>query len=215
VQEAASEGAILVVGLAAALQQEVVEQGGGGAGVEGDDGFAIEVGDIGDAAEVQDHERLRERGGQRLMVERGERRALPARGDVGVAEAVDHVDSEHRGHARAAAELAGEAGLGLVEHGLAVDADEVDGVGGEVVVFQEQQHGAGMGVADLGFQFGEGVVFGAAGVGEEVDQLAAQGGGVGVGASGAGFDRAAAVGADQGDVDRVHRGTAHHADRGG
>ena len=111
------ERAIPVERLAAALEQEIVKQGGGGAGIEGDDGLAIEIRHVRDAAEVEDHQRLGEAGGQRLVVERRERRPLPARGYVGVAEAVDHVDAQRGGHAGAAAELAGEAGLGLVEHG--------------------------------------------------------------------------------------------------
>ncbi len=70
---------------------------------------------------------------QSLVVERRQRRAFAARGDIGMAEAVDDIDAQRLGDARADAELAREAALRAMEDGLAVQADEGDALARDVV----------------------------------------------------------------------------------
>ena len=147
------------------------------------------------------------------MEERREGRALPAGRDVRVAEAVDRVDAEPRGDARAGAELAGETPLGPMQDRLAVQPDQRDGRGGDRMVAQEGLDGAGMRVADRVVLVLQGLAAGALGSGGEREQGRAQGGRIGIGAPGAGAQRPVAIGLHEGDVDAVHRRAADHPDR--
>ena len=60
------------------------------------------------------------------MEDRRERRALPARRHVGGAKIPDDRDAEAIGERLPVADLHGQRPRRIVEHGLAVEADEVD-----------------------------------------------------------------------------------------
>ena len=63
---------------------------------------------------------------QRAMIDRHERRALPAGLDIGGAEIMHHGNMDRFGQRGAVADLHRHLLLGPVQHGLAVEADDVD-----------------------------------------------------------------------------------------
>ena len=145
---------------------------------------------------------------------RHQRRALPAGRHVGGAEVVHHRDAEPLRQRETVAHLDGEAGLRLVDHGLAVKADHGD-VGRRDVVFRHQAldrlgvgaRGQRLGLADHARP--------RAAIGERhrLGQRLPQQGAlvVGKGAIGGrteGCD-ALAVGLDDGGIHPVERGAAH------
>ena len=64
--------------------------------------------------------------GQRAVIDRHERRALPAGRDVGGAEIMHDRDMDRPGQRRAVADLHRQSLLRPVQHGLAVEADDID-----------------------------------------------------------------------------------------
>ena len=151
------------------------------------------------------------------MKHRHQRRALPARRHVRRAEVVGDRQAEPVGKRRAVADLHGEPFLGAMQHGLAVEADHVDGCPVDALLFEEGLDGLSLGAGDerLGLR-----------------QHARPRGAVGQ--AGAGFERPAqqialvvrirsiagrpegrnglAVGFEQRHVDPVERGPAHQSD---
>ena len=65
-------------------------------------------------------------GCQGLVVERHEGRALPAIGDIGAAEIADGIDAREPRQQPAVADLPGAALLGLMQHRLAMEAEQPD-----------------------------------------------------------------------------------------
>ena len=60
------------------------------------------------------------------MIDRHKRRALPAGGDIGGAEIMHDRDMDRLGQRRGVADLHGHFLRGPVQHGLAVEADDID-----------------------------------------------------------------------------------------
>ena len=74
---------------------------------------------------------------QRTMKHRHQRRALPADGNVGRAQVVHHRNLRSLRQRCTVADLHRQPLLGPMQHGLAVKADDVDAVAGDVVALQE------------------------------------------------------------------------------
>ena len=139
--------ALAVEQLAHGAEHEIVQQRIAGPGIAGDQGIgAVDIGDVGDAADI-DHDdrpvafqRLR----QRAMIDRHEWRALAAGGDVGGAEIMHDGDMNGLGQRRAVADLHRQLLRRPMQHGLAVEADDVDILEGNVVLRGESRDGLGM-----------------------------------------------------------------------
>ncbi|GAV36566.1 hypothetical protein ROTAS13_04254 [Roseomonas sp. TAS13] len=214
---AACQPPALVEAAAGAAEQEVVQHGIGRAGVEGDHRLAIQVGHVADPAQVQHGERPRlpQPRHEGAVVERHQRRPLAARRDIGVAEAVHHRQAQARGGGIAEDELAGEARLRPVQHGLAVQADHGDLLARQAGLGQETLHRRRMGPGDRLFQRRERVAQHPLRLRRQAQQGGAQAGLVGIGTALAGLHQRFAVAAEGGDIDPVYRGAADDPDGGG
>ena len=210
---ARGERAVRIEGLTCALADEIIDHGRGGAGIECGNNVAIERGDIGDAAKIEHHEGLCEMACQGLMVERDKRRALSACGEIRVPEAVDACEPEPVSRALAVHQLAGEATLRAVKDSLAMKADAGDRSGRHVVCVEDVCDGIAMGVGDGVFKGGEIAAFSLRGGVDDRDERLAQPGRIGKGCAGAMLDQVATIGAQQGDVDAIHRCATDHPDR--
>ncbi len=105
-----------------------------------------------------------------------------------------------------------------MQHGLAVEADDVDRRRVDRILAQELLDGFGVPVGDHALGEGEhagaGVaVFQRAGLGEGAAQQRAVGVGIGIVVRRPERERGLAVGLDERDVDAVHRGAGHQSDR--
>ena len=100
---------------------------------------AVDIGDVGDAADIDHDDRplALQRLRQRAVIDRHERRALPAGGDVGGAEIMHHGNVDRLRQRRGVADLHRQLLLGPVQHGLAVEADDVDILGRDAVLGDE------------------------------------------------------------------------------
>jgi hypothetical protein len=78
------------------------------------------------------------------MIDRDQRRALPARGDIGSAEIMHDRDMDGFRQGRGIADLHRHPLGGTVQHGLAVEADDVDVLASDAVLRDEAGHGLGM-----------------------------------------------------------------------
>jgi len=120
---------------------EIIQQRVTGPGVAGDQRVvAIDIADVGNAADIDHNDRplALQRLRQRAVIDRNERRALPAGRDVGGAEIVHHGNMDGLGKRRRVADLHGEPAVGPVQHGLAVEADDVDILAGDAVLRPER-----------------------------------------------------------------------------
>ena len=105
-----------------------------------------------------------------------------------------------------------------MQHGLAVEADDIDIMRGQAVFGQEPRHRIGVALGDLGFErrkiagalrsFGDGL----GGFERDGDPLR-KGGIIGRKIGRPGLHAVAPVGLDQRQIDAVHRGAAHQAER--
>ena len=212
--------AVAVDRRAGALEHEIVDQRIAGSGVAGDRLLAVvDIGDICHAADIQQrHLALHPaRDDQRAVEHRHDRSALTAGGDVGGAEIESDVDAEPVGERLSVADLNGEFLLGLVQHGLAVEADDVDAAGLHPIVAQKCLDGFGMAVGDHALGEGENArprvaILERRRFGERIAQEGAVGVVIGVIAGRPEGDGRLPVGLDQSDVDAVHGGAGHEAD---
>ncbi len=202
------EGAIGIDGEVGVFGGPVIEGAVAGAGIEGEEAaMGADPGDVGDAADVQHAEGFFEGGGEGLVEDGDQRRPLAAGGDIGRAEIVGDGGVGGAGQGGGVADLPGEASVGLVEDGLAVEADEIGGFGEGGDGFDVALGEAGGDVGEEGIGGGE-----AGGEVEQAAEIAAQGGVVGEGESGAEAADLGAVGFEPGGVHPVERGAAHEAD---
>ncbi len=141
------------------------------------------------------------------MVQRGEGRALAAGGDIGGPEIMHHRDAGDAGEQGGIADLPCAVLLGLVQNGLAVEADNVRPL-------PQQADGQSMVAGEALFHLGqEWVVRGDAG--GEVEQAAQIGPKIILetqSGAGAELGDALAIGEEPGGVDTVERGAGHQAD---
>ena len=212
--------AIAVERRAGARAHEIVDQRIAGAGIAGDRIAAVDKSDIGDAADIEHGDRMRpiEIARQRLMKDRHQRRALAAGGHIGGAEIMNHGHVQPPRQRRAVAELHGQPRRRLVQHGLAVEADNRDGrlvdpLGGEKVL-----HRLGMHAGHEGVGFGQHArPRRAVGQGGALVQRLPQQGllGIRIGpvAGRPECGDALAIGLDQRHIDAIERGPAHQPDR--
>ncbi len=143
--------AVAIERLAHGAEHEIVEQRVARAGIAGDQRIvAVDIGDVGNAADIDhDHRPLAlQRLGQRAVIDRNEGRALPAGGDVGGAEIMHDRDMDGLGERRGVADLHGHLLLGAVQHGLAVETDDIDILRGDAVLRGKGGDGLGMGNGD-------------------------------------------------------------------
>ena len=149
--------------------------------------------------------------GQSGLGERRQRRPLATAGDVSGAEVTDHGNPGFPGQQGAVADLPGDSPVGLVDDGVAVKADGVDGVGLEIVVAEQAFHRLGM---EMGQLFGHRLRFVAV-IGIDAQdgaQPVAEPVIVDQGLGRAETEHPLSVGVDDGGVDAVHGGAAHQAD---
>ena len=85
---------------------------------------------------------------QRAVIGRDERRALPAGGYVGGAKIVHDRDVDRSGQSGGVADLHGQLLRRPVQHGLAVEADDIDILPGDAVLRDEGRDRFGMGLGD-------------------------------------------------------------------
>ena len=211
----------MVVGGARTGQHQIVEQRVARPGVAGQGvGTGAHIGDVGDATDVDHDDRPVEPvpRDERAMVDRHKRRALPARRHVLGPKIRRDLDPEATGQRRAVADLNGQPVGRAVQHRLAVEPDQVDALARHGVRGQERFDGTGMTLRDHRLGRAEPARAGVPIV--EVDrvrQRAAQKDairlGIGKRALRSEGDAPFAVGLDQGDVDAVHRRSAHQTDR--
>ena len=125
---------------------EIVEQRVAGPGVAGNQGIAVDIGDVGDAADIEHDDRpfALQRLRERAVIDRHERRALPAGGDVGGAEIVHDRNMDRPRQRSGIADLHRHLLGGTVQHGLAMEADDVDVLAGDAVLGLEAGNGFGM-----------------------------------------------------------------------
>ena len=126
---APGQNAVLIHRLSRVAQRPVVDQGIAGACIESDQVLPPlpHPGDIADAAQIQHRQRpLRQGRRQGLVIERHEGRALPAIGDIGAAEIAHRIDAREPCQQTSIADLPCSAFLGLVQHRLAVEAEQPD-----------------------------------------------------------------------------------------
>jgi hypothetical protein len=109
---------------------------------------AVDIGDVGNAADIDHHQRplTLKRLRQRAMIDRHERRALPAGCDIGGAKIVHHRNMDRPRQRRGVADLDRHFLRRPVQHGLAVETDDVDVFAGDAVLRGEG--GDGFGVRD-------------------------------------------------------------------
>ena len=144
------DAALGIEALVQDAEHEVVEQRVAGPGVAGDQGVAVDIGDVGDPADINHDDRplALQRLRQRAVIDRHERRALPAGLDVGGAEIMHDRDMDRLGQRRGVADLHRQPALGPVQHGLAVEADDIDVLEGDAVLGDKGGHRLGMGRCD-------------------------------------------------------------------
>ena len=197
---------------------EIIQQGVSRPGIAG---HQVPVGrdpsDVGDAADVDDHDRAGQAalGDERAMIDRHQRRPLPAGGDIGGAEIEDHRQAEPLRQRRAVADLHRQPPLGCMEHGLAMEADEIDGRAG--VFLPQPLDNLAMGRGDHRLGLGErarpGVSVGQRpGVGERPAEHGALILAVGPEEARAETGDRLAVRFQQRRVDAVHGGAAHQSE---
>jgi nucleoside-diphosphate-sugar epimerase len=118
---------VVVIGGAGTRAHEIVDQRIARPGIAGHRIAAVDIGDVGDAAEIKHRDRMRtgEIARQRLVKHRHDRGALPAACNINLAEIIGHRQTQAPGQSRAMTDLDGQPRLRLVEHGLAVKADDV------------------------------------------------------------------------------------------
>ncbi len=197
--------------LAQIAEHVIVEQRVAGSGIAGDQDIrAIDVGDVGDAADINHDDRAfaLQRLRQRAVVDRHERRALPAGVDVGRAEIMHDRDVDRFRKRRAIADLHGHLLRRPVQHGLAVESDDIDVFAGDVVMRGEGRDGFGMRQRDGALGLAQRTrprlaVRQVDGFHQGLAQQAALLFGIGPVAGGAERPDLPAVGFDQGDVDPV------------
>ncbi len=144
--------------MASAQADEVVDQRVAGPGIAGDElGTAVDEGDVGDAAQIKytDGMRALEQAQHGAMKHRHHRCAVPSGGDVGGAKVVDHGNAEPAGERGAVAELDGEAAIGTVQDGLAVEAHHCDRARRHPVRGQERLDRLGVHVGDQLFRLNQ------------------------------------------------------------
>jgi len=151
--------AVGVEGQGAPAQHEVVQQRGGRAGIEGDHLVLVDEGDVTDTAQIEHHHRLGKVSRQGAMIERREGRALTAGRHVGSPEPADRVDPQPLSDARGIAQLAGEAAVRPVQHGLTVQPDQANRAALQPKLRHEGLERRRVGLGHLGFQRGQGVTF--------------------------------------------------------
>ena len=123
------ERAVAIEALAGATRAPVVDRPVARPGIEGQQRVVLaDPGDVGDAADIHHGDRPRQVAHQSGVEHRHQRRALPARRDVGAAQVVDHAHAQRPREPCAVADLPGEAPLGPVRDGLAVEPDDVERV---------------------------------------------------------------------------------------
>ena len=145
---------------------------------------------------------------------------MPSGGDVGGAKVIDHGNTEPAGERGAVAELDGEAAIGTVQDGLAVEAHHRDLARRHAVGRQERLDRLGVHVGHQLFGLGEhrrpGTAVGEIGGNRDraPHDLAFR---VAVGAVAGGTEAAdlLAVGLDERHVHPIVGGAAHQADRSG
>ena len=200
---------------------QIVNQGVAGAGVEGDQ-FAVlsNPGDIGDAADIDQGQRRLQPGGdgKGAVIGRHQRSALPSGGNVGAAEVPDDIDAGGPCQRLAVAKLDGDAAFRGVKHRLAVKADKVDLAACQAGLAKQGLDGAQMGGIDHRGGGGESrrrdIGGGKRRGGKRGTQHFALLPVVGLEKAGARLGDPLAVGAQNGGVDAVQRGAAHHAQNG-
>ncbi len=129
--------AFAVERLAGGAEHEIVEQRIARTGVAGDQPVgAIDIGDVGDAADIDHGDRsvAAQRLRQRAMVDRHEGSALPAGGDVSSAKIVHHRNMDGAGQRQRVADLHRQPLGRAMQHGLAVEAHDIDVFAGDVVL---------------------------------------------------------------------------------
>ena len=213
-------GAVGVVRRPGALEHPVVDERIAGPRVERQHAPALaDPGHVGDAADVHERDgKLAELGGERAVVDRHQRRPLPAGGDVGCPEIEHDIGARALGEQPAVAELHRHSAVGVVQHRLAVIADEIDLGRVDAVGPHEAQRRLGVELGERPLDLGQRArPVGARGQGAGLADRAAQRhfdlGGIGIGGGRPVAQLAVPVGLEQGHVDAVHRGSAHQAER--
>ena len=150
------------------------------------------------------------------MIDRHQRRALPARRHIGRAQVIGDVDAHVAGEERAVADLHGQAPVGPVQHGLAVEADDVDGGGLDALADEKFADNFDVAPRDQLFRrrqrsgpvVAPGKIFrGVHGAAQQAAIRVRKR----IGGGGAEFERLAAIGLEIGEVDPVHRRARHCA----
>ena len=95
-----------------------------------------------------------------------------------------------------------------------MQADQLDLCAVDVVMLEELVDGRAEGVGHILLQSGQGVRHRAAGVLQKIQQTVPQGFGIGDCGPEACFDKGLAIGAQQGNIDAIHRRAADGADDG-
>ena len=202
---------ILVIALPGAARAPVVDWPIARPRIEGEQRpVGADPGDVADAADIHDGERPRQVRGQGGMIDRHQGGALPARRHVGGPQIVHDPHAQRLRERGAVADLPGEAPLGAVRDGLAVEAHEVEGRQVHPLLARpaahrrhvRRGHGVLGGTRRLRWLLGA----------EDRTNGAPHLVGIGDGQAGAEGRDALAVGFDQRHVDAVERGAAHQAE---
>ncbi len=147
------KAAVVVAGKAAAGLHPVVDHGVARAGIECQQlARRPDPGDIGNAADVDDHHGLGLPHQQRRVIGRRQGRPLTAGRHIGGAQVIDDVDAGRPRQASTIAKLHGDAALGGVQHGVAVQANDIDARRRQPAGVQKSLDRLGMQLRELSFQ---------------------------------------------------------------
>ena len=141
------ERAVAVEAQAGAPHAPVVDRPVARSGVEGQQRtIGADPGHVADAADVHHGERPRQVAREGGVIDRHQRRALPARLHVGDAQVAHHLDAGRARERRTITDLPGEAPLGPMGDGLAMEAHDVERRERRAALARPALHGLDMGL---------------------------------------------------------------------